>query len=472
MGVVGVEASTRPAAGGHRWRGAAYGVAIVLALGLGYFVVRIPVQLSDCLNNLIQVQEQTWAQAVTAGIGGGYMRPFLWAQIKAVYELANGHYTTVFRGVHLAQVLACAALAVGALRVRDASAALVVPFAVALLFGAHTFDGTIREAFPVNTFMTVVLACLAAVNLSLGSPSRWRDGAAVALFVAMLLTVESGVLVWVSLAACWAAGARGVSRRALVVTTACLAAYLLARFVLFDVGTPGLVERASGFGFETLEPRELTARFGDWPYAFYAYNVASQISTVLSSEPRTGVWVFVRSAMEDRVTLGQVISVLTTTVSTLLIAWFVADRARGWRRRDFDDADRVVITFLAVLVVNAVVSFPYTKDVIVSPAGAFHALAAAVALRHLIVSLGAAPAPRLAAGTVVVALLAAGAAVRLVGAGYTLRDASFVTRNDWTEVDAWAGRNDIDLTPPGRAALARRAPSPTFADPEWARYFY
>jgi hypothetical protein len=456
--------------------------AAIVSLALGYFVWRIPVQVTDCLANLFQVQEQTWAQSVTAGIGGGYMRPLLWAQIKAMFELAGGEYTAFFRSIHVLQVVACAALFVGALRVRDAAGALAVPFGIAMLLGAHTFDGTVREAFPINSFLTVVLGCLAAANLSLGAAARWKDAAAVALLAGVLLTVESGGLVWVCLAVAWLTGARGVSARGVAVATLVVVAYAVARFAYFDVGTPDLLERPSGFGFRTLEPQELKARFGGWPYGLYAYNVLCQVSTVLFSEPRTGLWVFTQRALQGTVRIGQVVAILTSVGATLLIVRYAIRHAAAWRGRAWTDGDRLVAIFAAVLVANATISFPYTKDVIMSPAGAFHALAASVAFADLLRSTAAARRlPATAIASVAAGLLASGAAVRMVGAAYTLRDAAFVARNEWTEVDRWARDNRIDITLPRRRelvsrlrrdAIARRAPAPTFASPRLARYFY
>ena len=463
------------------WSGVAYLWAFVVAAGLSYFVYRIPVQLTDSLANLFQVQDTTWTDTVTAGIGGGYLRPALWMQIKAAFVLADGAYTQVFRGIHVAQILACAALFVGALRVRDRVDAAVVPFGLAVLFGSHTFDGTIREAFPINTYLTVVLACLAAVNLSFGARALWRDVAALGLVVLLLFTVESGVLVILCLAVGWLTGARGVSGRAVLAACAVLGGYLVLRFLVLDVGTQGLVERPSGFGLRTLESAELTARFGAWPYPFYAYNIASQMLTVLFSEPRTGVWAVVRDTLASRLSAGQVIAVATCAGATLLIGLHVLRSARGWRTWTVQSDDRLVLLFLAVLGVNAIVSFPYTKDVIVSPAGVFYALAATAAVRSLVRRLSAARVATMALASAFLFVLSAGWTIRLIGMHYDMRDAAFVTRNDWTEVDDWAERNSMDVHRADRAlivqrlredALNARVPAPNYAEPALAPYFY
>ena len=108
------------------WPALAYLCAVIVALGLAYFVVRIPVQRSDGLANLFQVQEQSWWAAAKGGVASGYMRPALWLQIKAAFHLADGHYTPVFRAIHAVQIVACGLLFVGALRVKDRATACVV----------------------------------------------------------------------------------------------------------------------------------------------------------------------------------------------------------------------------------------------------------------------------------------------------------------------------------------------------------
>jgi hypothetical protein len=458
-----------------RWTVLAYAWAVIVALGLAYFVVRIPVQRSDGLANLFQVQEGSWYEVAKGGIASGYMRPALWLQIKLAFQLADGNYTAVFRAIHAVQIVACGLLFVGALRVRDRAALCAVPFGLALLFGSHTFDGTIREAYPINTYLTIVVACLAAFNLSQGRPAWWRDVAAVAVFVLALFTVETGVLVGVVFAVMWAAGARGVSRRALLCCAAALAVYGLGRVMLLGGATPGLSERVSGFGFRALEPQELQARFGAFPYLFYLYNITSQVLTVLLSEPSGGILAFTASVLAGEVRPAHVIYTATILASTGLIVAFVVSRWAAWRRYEFSHGDRLVLVFLGLLLVNALVSFPYTKDVIMSPAGGFYALAASVAVCHQLYRLADVPRLAVVRAVVMLMLLGSAAAIRLMAVHYQMRAASFVTRNDWTELDAWARNNQIDLTMPGRAALTRqlfndainrRTPAPRFTERE------
>ena len=123
--------------------------------------------------------------------------PLLWANLKLVYDLSGGDYFTWFRGVHVVQVLLLAGLYVALVRPRTMLDAAVVPFGLAVLFGMHTFAGTIREAFPINAHMTVLILCFAATIVALGRYHWWNDPVAILLFVVASLTVETGLLIWV-----------------------------------------------------------------------------------------------------------------------------------------------------------------------------------------------------------------------------------------------------------------------------------
>jgi hypothetical protein len=229
-----------------------------------------------------------------------------------------------------------------------------------------------------------------------------------------------------------------------------------------------------------LEPPELVARFGDSRVAFYAYNVVSQLLTVLFSEPRAGVWAFTRDLLAGEARPSQWIGLVTAGGATAMILAHIATRIR---RGGFDHADRVVIVSAAVLAANAVISFAYLKDVIVGPAGAFHALAAAVSLRSLVPRLGAMRPMVVAAAAAVVFMVSAGSVVRLAGACFLLRERAFVTRNDWALFeDEWAVRNRYDATTAGprkvelvrtlrNDAIERRTPAPHFAQGRSDRYF-
>jgi hypothetical protein len=350
---------------------------------------------------------------------------------------------------------------------------------VAVLFGSRTFAGTVYEGFPINTYLTIVICCLLAARLALGKGRWWRDVAAVVLFVFAALTVETGLLVWVVLMAAWMTGARGVSGKGVLVTTALLVTYFALRFGPLHVGAPGLDERSSGFGFHVIERDQLASLFADRRWVFYTYNVISQLAAVLFAEPKSGVWVVTRDLIDGSILPYQVIAVCASTGVTILIAWYMAGRWRGFRdirgtSRVFEltDVDRLIFLFVAVLGANAVVSYPYTKDVIMSPAGAFQALAAGAAFAALLERVCLRAGRRIVVSTLLF-MLCATWSIRLVAINYALREHAWIVRNDWTEVFGANAPIEFASDPQATAlartlqhdAIVRRVPASYFAQP-------
>lgn len=464
--------------GKRRWTWLSYAYGLLAAAVLGYFLAGLVIQVSDSFGNMLAVQTPTLGELVRDQFTQrAYLRPLLWAQLKIVYELSGGQYFLWFRGIHLAQVLLLIMLFVHLVRPRTALDAALVPLSLAVLIGAHTFVPMVREAFPINGFLTMAVCCLAVATLALREQSRWYwDILAVALFVGSVLTVESGVLIWVICVAAYALGARGLSQRGVLAMTACLVTYFVARTFLLDIGTPTLVERASGFGFRILEPSDLMARFEGRAWPFYAYNVVSSISTVLFSEPKGGVWRFVYEVTAGTIHPWTAVSVLSSTAATVLVAWFLwtrRDRIRTWT---FDHGDRLVALFLVVLAANAAISFPYTKNVIMSPAGVFLALAVSVASREWFRD-GATR--RIVPTLALFLVLTCGWAYRVAGTHYNLRWTAAEQRAAWVSVDSWLDRQRIALRgadgPALRDALRRDAlwnhPTPYQPPTTWAAWF-
>ena len=461
----------------RRWTLGAYAYGLVVTAVLGYFLLGLVIQVSDSFGNLLAVQTPTLGALLRDQFSQrGYLRPLLWAQVKIVYDLSGGQYYAWFRGIHVAQLAILVLLCLCLLRPKTFLDAALVPLALAILIGAHTFAPMVREAFPINSFLTIAICCLAAANLAFRDQARWyTDVFAIVLFVGSVLTVESGILVWVVCVGGTVLGLRGVSRRALIAMTMCLIVYFAARTWL-SVGAPSLAERASGFGFGILEPADLIARFEGRAWVFYAYNVVSSISTVLFSEPKGGVWRFVYELTLANVHPWTVVSVVSSTASTALLAWFVWTRRGRIRARTLADDDRLVLLFVIVLVANAAISFPYTKNVIMSPAGVFLAGAVYVSARAWL--LAAAP-RRTAIAVALVTLLSCGWAFRAAGTYYNLRKTAADQRAEWVLVDGWLERQHIALARDDaralRDALRRDAlwthPTPFQPSATWTRWF-
>jgi hypothetical protein len=414
-----------------------YAYSALAAACVAYLVFDIPIQNTDSYGPLLGVDGRSLSDLLRAQVHEqGFFRPMRWAQIWMVFAVSRGDYFTWFRGWHSAQVVALVGLFVHLLRPRSLPAAAVVPLGLAALFGSHTFAGTVTEAFPINHFMTILLCCLVAAELALGPPSVWRTVAACGVLVYAELTLESGLLVPVVLVAAWAAGARGVTRWGAVAALLLTVGYAYMRVDPLAIGAPGLSERSSGFGFTSLDPDELIARFGTNPWPFYAYNVGTSFLSVLLAEPRAGTWNFVGHLRGDGVSLVEVASVLGSTLGTIVIGCYIWARRAAWRAGALDRGDRLVAIFVAMAVANAVLSYAYTKDVILSPAGMFFALALAVAVTHLVASAPPAWTVRTVTIAAAVLLLSAAWAVRAVGLHVALHTAGTQVRDEWAYIES------------------------------------
>jgi hypothetical protein len=466
-GLSGPERSRRQTRRLCTWLSYAYGALV--AAGIGYFLWDLPVQVSDSYGNIVTASQGTLGSLISSEFHQrAYLRPFLWGLLRVVLDLSRGHYFEWFRGWHIAQIAVLIVLFLRLVRPSTWSGAAAVPIGLAALIGMHTFAGTVQEAFPINTFMTVLICAFAAADLALGPagpapPKRWaimraagRDVTAALLFVFAALTVESGLLVGVVFVAAYLVGARGVSRAGIGVQFALIAAYFVLRFAILHVGSPGLEERQSGFGFSSLSPDDLVARFGPNPLPFYAYNVVSSWLTVFLSEPRGGTWGFTRDLLRGAPSPTALVNVVASMLGSFLLGLYAWRRRNDWRARRFDRADRLVLVFIVVAAANAVLSYGYTKDVILSPAGAFFAVALAVASQHFLESIGHMPSRHAAAAIVMVAVLSTTWSFRAIGAHLGLRASASALRGEWAYVDLWLERKSQVPTDPFAIALKRR----------------
>jgi hypothetical protein len=319
-----------------------------------------------------------------------------------------------------------------------------------VLTGLHTFRSTVQEAFPINHFLEIVVFTLAAVNLAQARPRLLVDITACVIFATAALTLESGLLVWVVAVLCWIVGLRGVSTRGLALMTVLLGAYLFARFVMLSVGVPTLSERSSGFLFSVLEPAELQARFGDRRLVFYTYNVVASAMSVLFSEPQAGLFVGVKAWLDGRIPARETLGIASSLVTTTLIAIAAASSLRRYRLADA--SDRLIIVFFGVLAANAILSFAYVKDDIMSAAGAFYGFAAYAAVRQIAAR---APAAGWVAAFMATVLLATSTmwSIRSLGIHHVARTYAFKTRNDWASQRVCGSETD-DGRPIPRASAS------------------
>ena len=157
--------------------------------------------------------------------------------------------------------------------------------------------------------------------------------------------------------------------------------------------------------------------------------------------------------------------------------------------------DQLLVVSLAVLVANAVISYGYTKDEIMGPAGVFYALAACVAVAALLsrparpaVGVGRVPpsavamrgGPAVGALALVFAVTASGWVVRTAGLHYQMNLMTFYDRNEWVYVDDWlTGQKSTPATEEGKAlvrqlrgeALERASVNPYLLSPRLDQWF-
>ena len=455
----------------------AYVLALTCAAALAYDLLRMPVQVFDALEEMLAAQRSTslvdtfWAAAYNAA----YLRPLRIVQIKAIFDAAQGHYWLAFRGLHAATMVCCLLLFTRALRVRTVADLTAAAFALSVVAGLHTFRSTVQEAFPINHFLEIAVLALVMLNLSQSRPRLTIDLAALVTFVVASLTLESGLLVWVIAVTAWVLGMRGVSTRGVVAMTVLLAGYFVLRFGVLSVGTPGLIERSSGYLFEMLEPPELAAKFGDRLATFYAYNVVSSALSVLASEPQNGLFVTLKAWLDGRMTSGFWLTFVSSLVTTALIAGAGVHVLRRYRASD--PSDRLILLFAIVLAANAAFSYAYTKDDIMSVSGVFYALAAYATIRVLI---GRVTTNTMMAAVLTTVILMTGTAwsVRSLGIHQAARTYAFKARNDWaSQPGNWkrSGRWPADarsqqlIIQLRNDALSMRMPNPYFEPPWIAR---
>lgn len=457
-------------------RRAAYVVGSLFALAVACDLLWMPIQVSDSLGEILEAQDSTSAwTSFTDTLGAtSYLRPFRIAQIKLLFDSASGrYYWLVFRGFHALLLIVAVWLFLRALPISTNVDTAAASFAIVVLVGMHTFRGLVQEAFPINHFLEVVVACLATINLARSRGGIGVDVFAIFIFVAAALTLESGLLVWVVAASAWAVGWRGISARGVALMTMFLAGYLYLRFGYFSTGVPGLTERSSGYLLEMLDANEIQARFGAHPYQFYGYNVLASVGSVLFAEPQAGIFELIDAWLNQRPPARALLPVVSSVLTTALIAWAAYRRAR---MRTLDDTARFLFVFVAVLAANALISFAYTKDEIMSPAGAFYALATFGVVRWSL--LNAAhwkPRARIMAA-VVLCTLAAFWTVRSVGVHFKLRSQAAKHQIDWAVLpynwqrlglwpdDAAAQRLILQLR---QNAIDMRVPNTRVGEPEW-----
>ena len=470
-------------------RAAAWALGLVVAIGLAGSVYRIPIQVSDALETIERaLTVPSLSASFASGIGNSttMLRPLREVRTKLLVDAGDalgGRYHLAFRGYHAVAGVVLVLLFVAVAGPRTWPEVTALAFALAVLTGMHTFSGMFREAYPVNHFLTVSTYALAVFWLARSRGGWLADVAAVACLGIALLTLESGILVFVVAAAAAVSGSRGISRAGLAAMAVVLVAYAYLRVGYLGMHTAGLGEHATGLWAAQLSPSEQVERFGANPWPLYAYNVAMSAVSVLLSQPSAGQWTVAEAWQGGGLSPVFVVEMGSSALTTALIVWYALRRDGAGRRRW---REPVVVAFAAVLVANAAVSWAYAKNEIIGTAGVFYALAAYAAAREWLDRPASAEAtvgrPRqwpAGAAVAVLALVSTAWAVRDAGLHFKLRHTAFVSRSEWAEELIPSERNDwpsdprrLDVVSRVKAeAIARQGPPPAQM-PDWAEAWW
>lgn len=463
---------------------AAWLVTALFALAVAASVYRIPIQVSDSVEIIEAVDR---APSIGVAFSDGLhssrtmLRPMRQTVTKMLLEAAHAigdRYNLVFRGFHA--IFAAIAIALFTLVARPRSwvdvAALL--FAMTVLTGLHTFTGMVREAYPINHFLLIAIYCLIPFALAqlrpAGAAAIAVDAAAVACFGIAALTLESGLVVAVVSFTAYAAGLRGVSRRALVAM-----ALLAVGYVALRVGDLHMVgntvgERQTGFGTMMLSTTDLRARFAGASWLLYAYTIVSSALTVPFSQPIAGQWTAVGALRDGTFELFYLNDLCTSLVATSVAGWYMSTRAvaggaRRWR-------DPIPLTAMAVLAGSATLSYAYAKSEIMSAAGVFYALVVFLAVAEMTRRLAAGTSPSLRVPILLIVVCVSSAwAFRAVGLQYRLQRGAFDARSEWVlrmppYHDPPVPERDARLTWPLRdEALRRGRTNPYLLWPRFGR---
>jgi len=272
------------------------------------------------------------------------------------------------------------------------------------------------------------------------------------------IMIATGLLVGGIFIVGYLLGLRGVSGRGLIVVLGLIALYFVLRFVVFRVGMPTLLARDAGFGFHRYDAADIDRMFGGGAAGFYSYNVLVSVMGLLFAEPRDGVFALTRSVVQGSPSLPLLIGCVSSTLATALMARFAWVRRHAWRRWQLDRRDQLVLLFVGVAAGNAAISYAYTKDTIMSPAGFLYAAAVFVACRDLVERLTTGERRRLvhAAGVAVLLVLSVTWSIRMVGLHAALTHTAYHVREEWAHVDETIARMGYVPVPPDVAAVKRQ----------------
>lgn len=416
----------------RHWTALAALAALALAAGLAWCIAASPLTLYDGLGPILDSSRVDDAVAIfrRAMDTPGYLRPLRLAQIKAAYDLAPANPIGTFKAIHVALTLAAFLAFVAWLRPSSAAEAAAALVALVVVAGHHSMFMLLAEAYPINHFLEMVVLALLLALLARGAPRWWKAVLAPIILIVALATLESGLLLAVVAVTCWLVGWRGITGRGVIACLVVVAGYFWIRFGVLQIVSPGLDERAAGWGMSRLEPEELIARFQANRLPFYAYNVVSSLLDVLFSQPRNGTWIMARRWIDGDFTPWMAIHLGSSLIISLMLLAAAVRALPRWWSSTLDDRDRFVLLAVAMVGANAVISFGYVKDDVLSLGATFYAAGAFAVLARAAERASAGGRGRQVAAAVLIAASLLWT-VRATGTFFSLRAFAYRTGADW-----------------------------------------
>ncbi len=462
------------------WRRRAFAAAAIFSASIAYVLFHSPFEVGDTLNTLLRLDVSNFFDILRSdSLTSGFVRPMTVPTSKLVFETAQHLHVDLFAAYRTFN-LACVAMilcgVVGVLEVTSFETWALAVLALAVVIGNDAFRQAVAET-ELNMKLIMVTSCVGALLLTSGRRHAWTDPAAIVLATYAMFANELGLLVTVVLIAGYVAGFRAVSRSGVAAVSALLLLYIYLRFFKLNAGLPELSERSSGFGFSIRSPQELQAMFGTNRLPFYAYNIVSSVMSVLFAEPTNGVFLLVNELLRHKATTGMIVATVASTAATVANVIYAARRCRAWLALDLTREDRLFLVAVALIAANAVISFPYLKNVTMVPAATFFAVATFVAVKHLVTAIDwrRANIGSAAAMLMLIAALSAGWALRGFSFYVNMRTQAYKAQADWVSLDDFSRRGQLELQDERQRGFVERLrqqmidmPVPhVYRDPRW-----
>jgi hypothetical protein len=436
---------------------------LVVAVGIPFLSSALP--YSDLVEHLLGADSNTWKEVLRNAFRGAVeYRPLMHVSIKAMYELF-GVRAWPYYALVLLQYGAMLGLLVILFRPIGIRRGIAATVALACFAGLHTS----RSSFllvPVNVYSASLILLLGAIVLAINRPNARLDWIFVFVATAAVLLLELGVVLLPVLLILFLARAPGVRWRGVLCTLIVVALY--AAYRRRTGADVPVIYTETGLGFSAPSVEQLRQTFRHAPWMLYAYNTASTLFTVLFSEPRAGIFVFVQRLLIGAVPGYMWLHIVTSTCTTLFVA------AVLMALRPFTTRDRHLIAAgLALMSFGSALGFLYTRDRIGLTAGVGYALLLYVCGAQFLERARTMAVWRRTAVAVVVSMLAVGWMLRTTELWFRLHD------NPWDVQVEW--RTKFGNNPAGapdsiverlRVDALSRAPSDPRDDPAWSRRLF